>query len=53
MIPGIPANWKLVTKDLLPTVKIFIVMNFVHSNLTLFGTLDQERLIYSKKLVNS
>jgi hypothetical protein len=23
IIPGIPANWKLVTKDLLPTVEYF------------------------------
>jgi hypothetical protein len=37
IFPGIPANWKLVTKDLLPTVKIFTVENFVRSNLTLFG----------------
>ena len=37
MMPWTPANWKLVTNDLLPTVKIFIVKKFVHSNLTVFG----------------
>ena len=37
IIPGTPAYWKLVTKDLLPTVNIFTDQNFVYSNLTLFG----------------
>jgi hypothetical protein len=35
--PGTPANWKLVTKDLLPTVNIFTAMISKYSNLTLFG----------------